>query len=85
MSVQVEENKDSSSSALKLALASRTHMGEALKAVEKCPAVEGLIMRESRLETQEGSPEHGTDRVNKIGEWSENDIAQTSFTVTETP
>lgn len=69
MSVQVEENRASSSSALTLELASRENIGEALKAVEKCPAVEGLTMRESRLVAQRGGTEHGTDIVNAMGEW----------------
>ena len=56
-----------------------------MKAAEKSPAVEGLIKRETRLETLEVLPEHGTDIENRIGEWSEKDMAQISSTETETP
>ena len=37
------------------------------------------------LETLWVLPEHGTDTVNRIGEWSEKDLAQISLTGTEIP
>lgn len=70
MTVQVDENMERSSSALHTGLVPPVglHRGESLKAAKKCPAVEGLIMRETRLEAVWVTPEHGTDTVNKIGE-----------------
>ena len=57
-----------------------------MNTAEKCPAVEEFSVRDTYLETLWVLPEHGTDdTVNRIGEWSEKNMAQISLTETEIP